>query len=254
MTIKAIPIGAIAVALLVSGSTAKGQSLAQRIAQAPDGKVRMSFAARPGVCGNGEGYINRRGERTEDWEPDCDNGPVRVLLEVRGHDVVRIRTFVGGRWRESRRVVTELGTVGAREAADYLVRLAESSEGSVSRKAILPATLADSAEVWSSLLRIARDETRPRRTRREALQWAGMEAGRVVTGGVWLGPEDEDDEVQAAAVFAISQLKKDEAVPALIRIARTHSSPRVRKRALFWLGQSGDPRAIDVLEEILRRR
>jgi HEAT repeat protein len=176
-----------------------------------------------------------------------------VVLEIRDRGVVRVRTFVGGRWRAVDGVVTDFGAVSAPEAATYFVELAERGESAVSRKAILPATLADSAEVWPALLRIARDETRPRRTRREALQWAGMAAGRVVTGGELLGPEDDDDEVQAAAVFAISQLKKDEAVPALIRIARTHSNPRVRKRALFWLGQSGDPRVIDVLEEILRR-
>lgn len=253
MTIKALPLGAIAAGLLVSVSTAVGQGLAQRIAQAPDGKVRMSFAARPGVCGSGEGYFSHRGERTADWEPTCDAGPVRVVLEVRDSRIVRVRTFVGGRWRAVEGVVTDLGTVRAPEAADYLVGLAEHGDDAVSRRAILPATLADSAEVWPNLLRIARDQSRPRRTRREALQWVGMEAGRVLTGDESLGPEHDEDEVRAAAVFAISQLKKDEAVPALIRIARTHSNPRVRRQALFWLGQSGDPRAIDVFEEILSR-
>ena len=32
---------------------------------------------------------------------------------------------------------------------------------------------------------------------------------------------------------------------------RTHDNPRVRKRAMFWLGQSKDPRAIRFFEEIL---
>jgi hypothetical protein len=253
MTMKTFQIGVLVVVLIASATAAGAQSLAQLVAQAPDGKVRMSFAARPGVCGHGEGHISRGSDRTDDWEPTCDSGPVRVVLEIRDRRVVRVRTFVGGRWRNVGGVVTDFGMVSAPEAAAYFVGLAEHDESTVSRKAILPATLADSAEVWPGLLRIARDESRPRRTRREALQWLGMAAGRIVTDGMWLGPEDDDDEVQAAAVFAISQLKKDEAVPALIRIARTHSNPRVRKRALFWLGQSGDPRAIDVLEEILRR-
>ena len=60
--------------------------------------------------------------------------------------------------------------------------------------------------------------------------------------------------VKESAVFALSQLRRDEGVPALIRIARTHASPSVRKKALFWLGQSDDPRAMALFEEILTRR
>jgi TolA-binding protein len=55
------------------------------------------------------------------------------------------------------------------------------------------------------------------------------------------------------AVFALSQRSHDEGVPALIGIARTHPDGAIRKKALFWLGQSGDPRAIALFEEILTR-
>ena len=37
----------------------------------------------------------------------------------------------------------------------------------------------------------------------------------------------------------------------LLGIARQHPQPRVRKEAIFWLGQSGDPKALDLFEEIL---
>ena len=37
----------------------------------------------------------------------------------------------------------------------------------------------------------------------------------------------------------------------LLDIARQHPQPRVRKEAIFWLGQSGDARALDFFEEIL---
>jgi hypothetical protein len=36
-------------------------------------------------------------------------------------------------------------------------------------------------------------------------------------------------------------------------VARTHRDARVRRQALFWLGQSGDARGLDVMEEILNR-
>ena len=49
------------------------------------------------------------------------------------------------------------------------------------------------------------------------------------------------------AVFALSQLPKDEGVPKLMEVARTNRNPEVRKQAMFWLGQTHDPRAVEVL-------
>ena len=63
--------------------------------------------------------------------------------------------------------------------------------------------------------------------------------------------EDGDFEVRKSAVFALSQLDNEEGVPSLIRVARTSPDPRIRKNAIFWLGQSEDPRAIALFEEIL---
>jgi HEAT repeat protein len=63
---------------------------------------------------------------------------------------------------------------------------------------------------------------------------------------------DADTEIQKQAVFAISQRPKDEAVPLLIKIARTHSKAEIRKQAIFWLGQTGDERALEFFKEILK--
>jgi len=46
-------------------------------------------------------------------------------------------------------------------------------------------------------------------------------------------------------------LPKDEGVPLLIGLARTNRNPQVRKQAMFWLGQSKDPRALAFFEEVL---
>jgi HEAT repeat protein len=54
-------------------------------------------------------------------------------------------------------------------------------------------------------------------------------------------------------VFALSQLPKDEAVPELLHVAQTNASPTVRKEAIFWLGQTHDPRALDYFEQILSK-
>ena len=34
----------------------------------------------------------------------------------------------------------------------------------------------------------------------------------------------------------------------------TNKDPEIRKKALFWLGQSHDPRALDLFEELLTKK
>ncbi len=240
-----------AAGLAASTGVAQAQTVAERVGAAPDGRIRMSYAARPGVCGNGQSINTGRSENA-DWERDCESGPVRVVLTKSGGEVTRVRTFVGGRWRAASRA-TDLGTVPASDAAEYLTGLVRSGGERASRDAVMPASIADSADVWPALIDVARDAKRPRRTRRVALQWVGMAAGDIVTDGQTV-VDDADRETREQAVFAVSQLPKDEGVPLLIEVARSHRDPQVRRMALFWLGQSGDARAIDVFEGLLRGR
>ena len=103
------------------------------------------------------------------------------------------------------------------------------------------------------LLGIVRDDRIPDRTRREALQWVGIEASRTLDAEAERSePRDEDREVRERAVFAMSQLPRDQAVPRLLSVASAHRFVHVRQKALFWLGQTGDPRAIELFEEMLR--
>jgi PBS lyase HEAT-like repeat. len=53
-------------------------------------------------------------------------------------------------------------------------------------------------------------------------------------------------------VFALSQLRDHQGVEPLIQVARTNHDPRLRRKALFWLSQSGDARGLDLMEEILK--
>ncbi|HET8836515.1 MAG TPA: HEAT repeat domain-containing protein, partial [Gemmatimonadales bacterium] len=119
---------------------------------------------------------------------------------------------------------------------------------------ITGATLADSAVIWPDLLRLARRDDLPLETRRQAVFWLGQAAGQAATRGLDSITTDErgDLEVRKQAVFALSQRPADEGVPALIRVARTSPSGELRKSALFWLGQSEDPRALSLFEEILK--
>lgn len=245
------------------------QPLERRVASAPDGTVRFSFAAKPGVYGNGRNMIswdcdngnchNRQvdnysdGDRNDGNMP-CDSGPVRVALTKRGGSITDLRVYVGGAWRSTTNA-TDLGTIGAPEAAAYLLSLASRDDTRAAEKAIFPAVLADSATVWPDLLKIARRNDVSRKVRRSAVFWLGQAAGNAATRGLTDLVEDRtaDQEVRETAVFALSQRPKDEGVPALIRIARENPDPELRRKAIFWLGQSDDPRALSLFEELLTR-
>lgn len=280
---------AAAIAASVAAAQQQPSSIAARVAAAPaDGVVEMRFPARAGVCGDGSHYISvGRGTITGDVYRNgeiathgaCVPGPVRVVLTLRGHDVSRIRAYVGGdssarpSARSSSSASTlDLGAVDPAEAAAYLLDVARRADGRAADDAILPAVLADRAVVWPALLAIARDSgggNRSRGTRGTAGFWLSRFAAAARDGHPERIAEttDADDggddggddvgvgkkaDVRGQAVFALSQLPRHEGVPSLIQVARTHRDPSVRHKALFWLGQSDDPRAFALFEEILR--
>ena len=50
---------------------------------------------------------------------------------------------------------------------------------------------------------------------------------------------------------AVDTAPRDSTNAKLIEVARTNRNPEVRKQAMFWLGQSKDPRAVEFFEQIL---
>ncbi len=236
------------------------QSITQQVGSTQDGKVRFSFAAKPGICGfhnsisrGGSSRFNWSSDKSADVEYDteCSDSPVRVVLQVKQGNVTKLRTYVGGRWRPDDSA-TDIGTVGVKVATDYLLQLASTGSGFASREAIMATTLADSVTVWPSLAKIARDVSRPSATRKQATFWLAQEAGDHVAGGESEAP-DPEAEVKKQAVFALSQQRGGDSVPTLLEVARRNRDPDVRRTALFWLGQTHDPRAISLFEELLSR-
>ncbi len=255
-------------ALAGPAESAAAQTLAQRIARASDGAVHLSYAARAGVCGDGANSISldcsggdcggHRNDRDPDWASDtcpCETGPVRLALEVSHGSVLRIRTYVGGHWRAGV-TATDLGTVPAAGAAAWLLALARQADQPASHDAVFPAVLADSVTIWPDLIRLARDASAGRHSREQAVFWLAQAAGEAAVKDLadLAGDDTLDRGVREQAVFALSQEPKDVGVPALIRIARSNRDPEVRRKAFFWLGQSNDPRALALFEEVLTRQ
>lgn len=251
--------------LLCAAAPAGAQALASRVAAAGNGLVNFHFAARRGVCGDGERFMRLGRSYQGEWSSGsrtgpCYNGPVQVRLALRESEVERVETWVGTlRTRDGR----DLGGVSPGESAEYLLGIVRRGHTSASANAILPAVLADSAVVWPSLLAVARDsENLSHAACQDAAFWLSRFAAAVAEGrGRDLFVDDEqDDEVRDGgeeglrkhAVFVLSQLPRREGIPALLDIARTNRDRTMRGQALFWLGQSGDARALALFEALLR--
>ena len=257
---------ALTLGALAFGQPASAQSIAERISAVRTGSVELHFASRPGVCGNGGerisvGRSTQFGSSDDGYSSLCEPGPVRVRLLVEDGVVRNIRTSVGpARSRSGGTPSTDLGAVPARDAAAYFLQLAKTANEHVSTPAVTVAVLADSVYPWRPLLEIARDSaTRGHGTRSNAELWLSRFAGEKLSGreNNLTAPDDrgtESDESDARKyeVFALSQLRNREGIPPLLQVARTNRDASVRRAALFWLGQSGDARALQLFEEILR--
>ena len=245
-------------ALLGAALPLRAQNLAERIHQTKNGEVWVGFATRPDVCGDGAGMI-QSGEhnmRTEgnSYGRSCLHGPARVSVKLADGRITKVRTIVGPDWPTAKSGVTDLGIVPPQDAARALIVLA--GENARAADAIFPATIAEGVEIWPDLLTLARRKDAPEESRKQSIFWLGQEAGDKATGGLSELADADDDaaEVRESAVFALSQLSEGGGVPALIKLAKSSKHPDVRRKALFWLGQTNDPRAIDVFEEILAGR
>jgi hypothetical protein len=263
-----IPAAALAlIATACVSERADAQALAQRVRAAGDGLIEMRYATRPGICGDGRrGFSIGRRSHFGEWNGNdlsmrpCAPG-ARVRMRVERGAVTEVRLMVGPRPTSTvanGERATDLGEVPSAEAASYFLGLAGAGGGRSSQSAIMAAVVADSASVWQRLLAIATDTSRVSgSTRRDAMFWVSRFAAAKVAGNVedLAAAEDDDrddqDDTRSAAVFALSQLRGKEGVEPLLEIARSNKDPQVRQKAMFWLGQSGDPRAAVLFREIL---
>jgi len=95
-------------------------------------------------------------------------------------------------------------------------------------------------------------EDHDREVRAQALFWLAQ--SKAEGAGEWIEGRldvETDDHVREQAVFALSQL--EDGTDRLLKVLRSKRDPETTRRALFWLGQSDDPRALQEIEKILAK-
>ena len=108
----------------------------------------------------------------------------------------------------------------------------------------------DASRRW--LLEVANNRSESIELRKNAVFWLSQQ-GEYDANQFAALYRDAQEEIKEQVLFALSQLDDPDAVADLIEIARNETNTDLRKNAMFWLGQSSDPRAAEFLAEVIGR-
>lgn len=118
------------------------------------------------------------------------------------------------------------------------------------KEKILTAMMTGGARNATWLLDVAKNQSEPLDVRKKAL-FLASQGGATTAQIASMYDALPAGEMREQAVFALSQMHDKGAVDKLISIARSDKDANARKRAIFWLGQSQDPRAVQFLSELI---
>ncbi|MFL5612280.1 MAG: HEAT repeat domain-containing protein [Gemmatimonadaceae bacterium] len=240
------------VALLVPSALA-AQSFVRRVEAVTDGTVRLTYAARAGLCGDGRQTV-RAGSAFISLpntfgfghgETDvCFAGPVRVAIARSNGETVSYRVIVGGRWG-SNDDATDLGVVSAPEAARYFFDEARRSSGNNAHYALAAAVFADSIDLVPDLARLARSNDIRRELRERAVFWIGTYDDPRATRTLHDLASDEslDEDARGAAIIALGRDDISDDDVAWLRTLYPRLSPKLRDNVFLAVSRSDSPRA-----------
>jgi hypothetical protein len=139
------------------------------------------------------------------------------------------------------------------QGADLVANIMFADKSSEVRKhSIFALTLSKSPRIAADITK-AGNTDKDGDVRAQAWFWlAQTHAPGAEAALVAAAKNDADDHVREQAIFAMSQLPDERSTKALIMAAEDKSLDREqRKRAVFWLGQSGKPGAQEYLDKVL---
>ena len=144
-----------------------------------------------------------------------------------------------------------LGQSDGPESATFLKDLfTHTIHESVKEKILFSISQRGDASDW--LVSVALDTKQPADIRKKAVFWASQ-CGLSISRLLSLYDQTSDDPIREQVIFALSQRDERAATDALMRIAKSDKSPDMRKKAIFWLGQSSDPRVAPFLQELINQ-
>lgn len=109
------------------------------------------------------------------------------------------------------------------------------------------------AENYRWMMDIALNQNENIDRRKQALFWAGQSRGVDIADLVRLYDSMKDREMREQLIFVYSQRRDAAALDKLFDIGRNDPDRELRKKAIFWIGQSRSPRAAQYLQELINQ-
>ncbi len=109
------------------------------------------------------------------------------------------------------------------------------------------------ADNYRWLMDIALNQKEDMEIRKKALFWAGQGHNVDVADLVKLYDSMTDREMREQLIFVYSQRREDAALDKLFQIGKNDPDRELRKKAIFWIGQSRSPRASAYLQELINQ-
>jgi HEAT repeat protein len=183
----------------------------------------------------------------------------RVIFAISQHDDPRSWEMLRNYARDDaldaelrKQAIFWIGDEGGADALPFLIELYSSITNVDLRRQILFAvseTGSPDAKPW--LLERARDTTEALDVRRQALFWTA-EVGITAEELTELYRSFDEPGFREHLIWLIAEEGGDDSVELLIEIARNDPDPDMRTKAIFWIGDSDDPRAAEYLLELLQ--
>lgn len=103
------------------------------------------------------------------------------------------------------------------------------------------------------LMDIALNENEHIEIRKKALFWAGQGRSVDIADLVRLYDSMKDRDMREQLIFVYSQRREEAALEKLFDIGKNDPDRELRKKAIFWIGQSRSPRAAQYLQELINQ-
>jgi len=151
-------------------------------------------------------------------------------------------------------IIFWLGQKRSPENAQYLKDFyAKTTSESLKEKVLFSLSQMSLEENATWLIGVAQNEREPMEVRKNALFWAGQMKQVPFADLAAMYDRVQDREMKEQLVFVYSQRNETEAVDKLMDIVRRETDRELQKNAMFWLGQSRDPRVPEFLLEFINR-
>jgi TolA-binding protein len=188
---------------------------------------------------------------------ELQNKAIFALSQIRGSRAAQILRDFAERGDASvdarQQAIFWLGQQHTEENAAFLRSLySRLSDDDLKEKVIFSLSQMGSAENARWMLELAQNDREPVEMRKKALFWAGQ-SGAALADLTAIYDRTSNQEIKEQLIFVYSQRPGTEAVDKLIDIAKHEADPDLRKKAVFWLGQSRDPRARQALLDIINQ-